>query len=854
MKYLSFLILILLVIYSSDGKSQINYRVIDKILDDNNKVIFIKIDKENFLSNDESMELAFLKSLNNNSDEITYKQGNKLLDNYGNSHKVYNQYYKGVIVNYTSYGIHSIGNDIVFANGTYADVGDKDIIPKISLEQAIELLKLFNKEISVFDSFKFINLCFFQDFQDKDYKLTYKILFKSENDTKIQYQYIDAKDGKLLHIENLIFDANTTNAIAQTAYSGTQNYTNGVPISSPNFVTDSYNGQFRLHEVRGSTNVNILTYNLLHGVATTSAVDFFDNDNNWSQTELGNDKYALDAHWGAEKVFDYWKNVQNRNSIDNQGMNIRSYVHWGNNIFNAEWTGSYMRYGDGISNSALVSLDVCAHEFGHGINQYIANIIYEKEAGALNEGFSDIWGAVIENWAAPNKNKWLIGEEFNGGPLRSMSNPNQHSQPDTYNGTNWYNVNNCTPDPNYNDNCGVHTNSGVLNYWFYLLSDGGSGINDFNNAFYVNGIGITKAANIAYQTEYNLIGLPNANYSNARTASIQAVQTLYGVGSCEEIAVIRAWYAVGVGANYTAPTLSISGANSICSANVNTTYTLNGAPANAIVTWSYTSQASNPVILTPNGTTCTVSRNINSNSLVVLSAIVNICGQNYTPVTKTINVGSPYILYNYQGCIYPEAQVELGQDEGPCNSQCYSPSISKWWCAGPVYNATSVTWQKVLSVPANYNFWQGSWSGNNNFVNILFKSPNQYVELKTTISNACNATNPIIQYYCFSSTNTLCSGNLKTADCQIYDVSLNPSTKQVQIKKKINDCGIQSADLLIKTIQIVDKVGNIVKEQNYQSDKSSTFELNLSEAKNDIYFVLIQYNDLIETHQIAVFR
>ncbi|MEO6539889.1 MAG: hypothetical protein ABIN74_02815, partial [Ferruginibacter sp.] len=45
--------------------------------------------------------------------------------------------------------------------------------------------------------------------------------------------------------------------------------------------------------------------------------------------EAFNDDIALDAHWGAEIVYDYWKNVHNRFSFDNQNTAIKSYVHYG---------------------------------------------------------------------------------------------------------------------------------------------------------------------------------------------------------------------------------------------------------------------------------------------------------------------------------------------------------------------------------------------------------------------------------------------------------------------------------------------------------------------------------------------
>ena len=118
-----------------------------------------------------------------------------------------------------------------------------------------------------------------------------------------------------------------------------------------------------------------------------------------------------------------------------------------------------------------------------------------------------------------------------------MSNPNAYQQPDTYKGTYWY--------TGTSDNGGVHTNSGVLNYWFYLLAHGGSGTNDKGTSFNVTGIGIDKAAAIAYKTLTTYF-IPSSQYGDARRLSVKAAQDLYGVGSTEATQTTNAWVAVGV--------------------------------------------------------------------------------------------------------------------------------------------------------------------------------------------------------------------------------------------------------------------------------------------------------------------
>ena len=134
------------------------------------------------------------------------------------------------------------------------------------------------------------------------------------------------------------------------------------------------------------------------------------------------------------------------------------------------------------------------------------------------------------------------------GALRSMKNPKALSDPDTYLGEYWFNT------INSNDNGGVHTNSGVQNYWFYLLTEGGSGENDDGVSYQVTGIGLDDATDIAYRnlTQYLL---PDSRYFDAATYSIQAAEDLFGEASQQVQSTQAAWEAVGI---YISPRLIIS--------------------------------------------------------------------------------------------------------------------------------------------------------------------------------------------------------------------------------------------------------------------------------------------------------
>jgi bacillolysin len=357
-------------------------------------------------------------------------------------------------------------------------------------------------------------------------RLAYKLDIYAHEPLSRDFVFVDAMTGAIIGKKTQLFHTDVPGT-AVTAFSGTQSIT-----------TDQVSAtSFRLREV--ARGLGIQTFNMKKGTNYASAVDFTDTDNNWNNVNTTKDQYATDAHWGAEKTYDYFKNTYNRNSIDGAGFAIKNYVHYSTNYFNAFWDGSRMTYGDGDAsngNKPLTAIDVCGHEITHGLTSYTANLTYSNESGALNEGFSDVFGNTIEAYARPTQNSWLVGEDFY--TIRSMSNPNAYQQPDTYQGTYWA--------TGTADNGGVHTNSGVLNYWYYLLCAGGSGTNDKGTAFNVTAITMTKAAAIAFRT-LTVYLTPSSNYAACKTASIQAATDLFGAGSPEVTQVNNAWIAVGVG-------------------------------------------------------------------------------------------------------------------------------------------------------------------------------------------------------------------------------------------------------------------------------------------------------------------
>ncbi len=404
-------------------------------------------------------------------------------------------------------------------------------------------------------------------------RLAYKFDVYAQEPISRQLIFVDAVNGNILGKRELIHETNATGT-AQTGYSGTQT------------ITSDFTGtNYRLRETGRGAGASINTYNLLTGTSYGAAVDFTDADNNWNNVNAAKDEYATDAHWGTEMTYDYFYQKHGRNSIDNAGMTLNSYLHYSVGYFNAFWDGSRMTYGDGSSlngNRPLTSLDVCGHEINHGITERTSNLVYSYESGAMNEGFSDIFGTAIEAFARPTNTDWLIGGDFY--TIRNMSNPNAFSHPDTYGGTYWY--------TGSGDNGGVHYNSGVLNFWFYLLTVGGSGINDHSVSYNVTGIGMDKAAAIAYRLNTHYL-VSTSQYYDARVLGIQAAEDLYGIGSPEAIQTANAWTAVGL---YAATCPVTSGLNAVNVLDRNATIKWTAEPGatyynvqfktNAASTWS----------------------------------------------------------------------------------------------------------------------------------------------------------------------------------------------------------------------------------------------------------------------------
>lgn len=343
-------------------------------------------------------------------------------------------------------------------------------------------------------------------------------------------------------------------SIEQAAGDGKSLYAGTVPLEttasgSTYQLKDATRGGTYTGDAANKTDLCILTICLSRAPSTV----FTDADNRWG-TGAASDRStaAVDAQYGTDVTWDYYKDVHGRNGIAGDGKGSFNRVHYGNDYNNAFWddTCFCMTYGDGDGTQLgpLVSLDVAGHEMTHGVTSKTAALTYSGESGGLNEATSDIFGSLVEFHAGNSSDPgdYLIGEKvvrsgLGRNALRYMDKPSKDSV-----SVDCWSTGTADLD--------VHYSSGIGNHFAYLLAEG-SGAKTVNGVSYnsptcdgssVTGIGRGKLGKIWYRA-LTVYMTSSTNYAGARSATLSAAKDLYGAGSAEYSAVGAAWKAVNVG-------------------------------------------------------------------------------------------------------------------------------------------------------------------------------------------------------------------------------------------------------------------------------------------------------------------
>jgi Zn-dependent metalloprotease len=268
---------------------------------------------------------------------------------------------------------------------------------------------------------------------------------------------------------------------------------------------------------------------------------------------------AVSAHVNVGRVWDFFNGVLQRDSVDDEGMELVSVVNctsceageeapadpteWDN----AVWWEGRMWYGQvkdpkGSLVSYATCLDIIGHELTHGVTEHSAGLIYQGQSGALNESFSDIMGIVIQNWytvgpeADVRRWTWELapGHGDGGGPMRSLADPTR------------------TGDPAHmkdfvrtrDDSGGVHTNSNIHNKAAYNLFTAV----DASDAL------VFTPREVATLYYLCLVRLPKrTTFGRVLTGLLDAATTYYAADPDERKrklrAIERAYHAVGITAD-----------------------------------------------------------------------------------------------------------------------------------------------------------------------------------------------------------------------------------------------------------------------------------------------------------------
>lgn len=460
-------------------------------------------------------------------------------DKFGNHHLRFDQYYKGLKVIEGNLISHfNRDGELKTVNGFYQAEINLDVKPAVSPFEAIDIAAADLAENFGPAAPQQPELVVFPWLGE--YFLCWHLFLLSDYPLGRWEYFIDAHSGEIIFKFNRIKGGEEI---------GTGTSVLGLPR---NHIDVWYTGDtYEMRDYTRQLNNNIHGHNgqMPDGnYIQTNIAEFdlpgtiaVDEDNIWA----GEDSLlpAVDAHVYTGLFYDWALREFGRNSYDNNGASMISSVNYFIDSNSAWWIGDqtvYMTWQSG-TRSFAACLDVVGHEWAHGITEYTSDLVYRWETGAVDESFSDITGTAFEfahdTLDSPD---WNIGEnsQVYGNGYSSLSNPGMYGQPSIYQGTYWYNTDNCIPSF-ANDFCGVHTNCGVGNKWFYLLSAGG-----YFNGVLVNGIDIENAIKIIYHANAYYY-TQTSDYLDAAIGTYYAAMDIDPSGAWAA-EVLNAWLAVGV--------------------------------------------------------------------------------------------------------------------------------------------------------------------------------------------------------------------------------------------------------------------------------------------------------------------
>ena len=475
--------------------------------------------------------------MNLKSPDDTFVIGRTETDELGQTHVRLTQTYAGLPVHGSELIAHLTDGEVTHLNGRYQAIAPGfSVTPTLTAEQAVSqalqdvgtesVVRTFGQNLFNIKQVQENTLCIFSS--DGGSKLAYRLVIWPDLHESWSYM-IDALTGEVLQKYSRICTGDGPTKASARDLNGVTRSFSTYHVGDLYTTVDASRAMFDTKsKIPGNplgciwTNDRQNTY----GDKAQFTYGLSKDNTTWNPT-------LVSAHYNSGIVYDYYLGTHKRNSIDNRGGNIISFINvpdskTGKPMDNAFWDGYGMYYGNG--NTAFKplagGLDVAAHEMTHGVVQYTANLEYKGQSGAINESMADIFGCMVD------RANWTIGEtvvlakSFPSGALRSLSNPNQGGK-----GTAGYQPKLMTQyDTASSDNGGVHRNSGIPNYAFYLFA---------------TDVTKEKAEKVYYRALANYL-TATSKFLDLRLAVIKAAGDLYGATGTEVAAAKKAFDAVGI--------------------------------------------------------------------------------------------------------------------------------------------------------------------------------------------------------------------------------------------------------------------------------------------------------------------
>lgn len=467
-------------------------------------------------------------------------------DNIAYTHIKMQQYFEDVKVYGGQIILHGNNGLLNSFNGTYfptpkidnitPDIGfissENIAMEDIALTTAISEVNSFKIEQLEYEKTVSELVIYHNDRDINSEKLCWHITVRPNFLDRWEY-FVDASNGEIINKYNSTCSDGPTTANA-TDLNGVNRTINTYQVGSNYYMIDATKPMFNAgqSEMPGNPVGAIITLDANNSNITDLNVSqITSSGNTW------NDPSSVSAHYNGSITYDYYLNTHSRNSINGNGGTIISVVNvtddQGQSMANAFWNGQAMFYGNGgsIFYPLAGGLDVAAHEMTHGVIQNTANLEYQNEPGAINESMADIAGAMVD------RSNWKIGETitpddspyFPTGTMRDMANP--HNGGSSFSDPSYQPMHVNEKYTGTNDHGGVHMNSGIINYAYYLLAES---------------ISKNKAEKLFYRA-LSVYMTQTSQFIDCRLAFEQAAKDMYGNGTTEHNAVASSFFQVGIG-------------------------------------------------------------------------------------------------------------------------------------------------------------------------------------------------------------------------------------------------------------------------------------------------------------------